>query len=155
MPKRSVYFKGEEDELYVRVKELAEKSEETIASIFVNAMQSYVVRKEKEHNDLDEIVVFHGERTRYLGDLGENITFVGREIAKDQREEGDIERYGQVLYRTRKQKLLLLHEKIDDDGVVSTYKIYESMQELKDVNLLPGITKGLKNEKIGVRFLDI
>lgn len=155
MPKRSVYLKDEEDALYERVKELAEGAGETIASVFVEAMRGYVARKEEEQGEFSEITVFIGEKHNYLGNVGENVKFIGRLIACDFREEGASQKYEQALYRTRKQKFLLLHEKIDQDDVLTRYEIFDSVRELKDTVLLPKITQGLKDEQVGVRYLDI
>lgn len=155
MPKRSVYLKDEEDALYERVKELTADSGDTIAGIFVDAMMAYVARKEKELSKFEEVTIFDGEKHEAYGNLGEDIKFIGRLLAKEQRKEGGQVTYGQALYKTRKQKLLLLEEEIDGSGVISTYKIFESIRDLKDVNLLPKISRSLKDEEIGVRYLDI
>lgn len=155
MPKRSIYLKDEEDALYERVKELTEEAGDTIAGIFVDAMMAYVARKEKELRGLEEFTIFIGEQHVAYGNLGEYIKFVGRLFAKEQRDEGGQEKYGQSLYKTRKMKLLLVEENTDADGATSTYRIFESIRELANVKLLPKISKSLKDEEIGVRRLDI
>ena len=60
MPKRSVYFKDEEDVLYERVKQLTEESGETIGGVFVKAMQDYIAAKENEKSGMEKISAFDG-----------------------------------------------------------------------------------------------
>ncbi len=156
MPKIGVYLKDEDARFYEKeFKPMVDKAGDAVGRVFADDMRSYVARQELSKAKLKPITVFVGERDNCLGSIGEDVTFIGRLIAKDQREDGIHVKYGQALYQTRKQKIFLLHENIDQDGVVSRYDVYNNVKDLKDVLLLPKISEGLKNEKFGARSLDI
>jgi hypothetical protein len=155
MPKRSVYFKGEEDVLYEKVKGLTEETGETIASVFVNAMKDYIARKEQEKLGFEEIKLFVGERDSSLGDVGEEIVFTGKLIGSGTKQE-DV-KVSERLYRTLKKKFLMYTSRFDEVALSETtkYEIFESVEELKKAQLMPEISKALRNGNVITRKLDI
>ena len=155
MPKIGVYWKDEDAKFYeVVFKRSVEQAGETVGGVLANAMRNYVIQQEEKNAGLKEITVFIGEQNSVYGNLGEHIKFIGRLIAREQDQRGN-EKYGQALFQTRRNKLFLLEENIEDIAVISTFKIFDSVGDLKDVHLLPKITEALKEEEVGVRFMDI
>jgi hypothetical protein len=155
MPKRSVYFKDDEDVLYEKVKGLTEETGETIASVFVNAMKDYIARKEQEKLGFEEIKLFVGERDSSLGDVGEEIVFTGKLIGSGTKQE-DV-KVSERLYRTLKKKFLMYTSRFDEVAHSETtqYEIFESVEELKQIQLMPEISKALREGNVVTRKLDI
>jgi len=156
MPKRSVYFKNEEDELYERVKQLTEESGETIGGVFVKAMKDYIAAKENEKSGMEKISVFDGYDDPSVGSQGEHIEFIGKLIGTGSTpdpQDGFI--YYDKLYKTRKNKYVLVTSHNEHEVYVSNVKIIETIEELKKQTLPSSIMDALRNEKAAVRFLDI
>ena len=155
MPKRSIYFKDEEDALYLKVKELTEETGETVASVFVDAMQEYIRKKETVKLGFKPIKLFIGVRQDMFGDIGEEIEFTGKLIGSGTKQE-DVQ-ITETLYKTLKKKFLL-HIQIFDDRDLSTttkFKIFETAEDLKNEQFPPEITNGLREGSVTTRRLDI
>ncbi len=157
MPKKiGVYFPDEDAEYYESsFKPAVEQAGDTVGGVFANAMREYVGKREKESVGLEPIELFIGEKDPTLGEVGEYISFIGKLVGKDQRKDGENKVYGQALYQTRKKKLLLLHEDIEMGHLDASYQIFDSMRGLKNVSLLPNVSKALKDAKISVRKIDV
>lgn len=156
MPKIGLYFKDDDAEYYENeFKPAVEQAGDTVGSAFAVAMKEYVAGHEKKSAGLSEIQVFIGEMHGTLGMIGEHVKFVGRLIAKDSREDGGDRFYEQALYLTRKQKLLLVEKRGLMDDVTSEYRTFDNLEHLGKVQLLPNVSSGLKEENVGVRYLDI
>lgn len=155
MPKRTLYLKDEEDALYEKVKELTVATGETIGGVFVKALKDYIDEKERELQGFKLIKLFIGESDSIFGDCGEMIEFTGKLIGSGTRQEGvEVE---ETLYRTLKKKFLLYTSRFDRAGASQEtyYRIFETVEELKKVQLPPEIFNALQKGNIINRRLDI
>lgn len=155
MPKRTLYLKDEEDALYEKVKELTVATGETIGGVFVKALKDYIDEKERELQGFKLIKLFIGESDSIFGESGEEIEFTGKLIGSGTRQE-DVE-VTETLYRTLKKKFLLHISYFDRVGMSqrTKYRIIETVEELKGVQLAPEIFNALQKGDIITRRLDI
>lgn len=151
MARRTIYFSEEQDWLYGRVKELAEQAGESVGAVAVRAFEEYISRQQDE----EPVTLFVGEKIVGFADCGEFVKFYGVLIGKGNFETGTDSKHHQMLFRTKKGKLLLYEVDEDPNGSFAKYQIFERVSELRDKHLALEILDGLKNQEIGCRFIDV
>lgn len=154
MARRTLYLNDQDDLLYLRAKELADATGETLAGIFVEALKVYIANKEEELNGFKEINMFIGEKGP-LGVVGEKIVFSGRFIGSGTSSLG-VETISELFITPKKKYVLWSSVYVDREMTTKTYyDVFESIEELKKVELLPEISEALWASNVTTRRLDV
>lgn len=155
MARKTVYLNEQQEQLYLRTKELAEALGETIASVFVKGMEDYIIENEEKVTEFEPVDLFSGTKDHFLGTTGEVIQFMGKLIGSESVQQDVL--YTETLYMTKKGKFVL-HKQFDDAQAMSSktrIQIIETVDELKNIELMPRIADALRKGNITTRFLDI
>lgn len=156
MARRTLYLNDQDDELYLKTKELTDASGDTVAGVFVRGMKDYIAEKERELQGFQKLTLFNGTQDPYVGEQGEYVEFIGKFIAEDvSLDLQDKTEVTKFLYKTRKNKYVIYTQYSEDVVSVKRLEVIENIDQLKSKALPSGFMDALKNEKSAVRFLDI
>ena len=105
MPKKTFHLPDEYVELFENVKEMTKSFDETISSVFVDAMKKYVEERAEQLQDVDEHFLWEGTKVGEVEATGRLVRFYGKEIARGISQQNGSQ-HCEVLYYTKKKKFL-------------------------------------------------
>lgn len=142
-------------DLFDQVKELATEFDETISSVFVDAMKRYVEDRSEQLQGVEEFIVWEGSKIDKFEASGKYVRFFAKEVAKGGGEQAQGHYYWEVLYYTKKKKYLVVRTDYDGTEEITKIEYANTLAELAQKGLLPEVVNQLRSSRDAAEFLDV
>ena len=153
--KKTFSMPDEYADLFDQVKALAGDFDETISSVFVDAMKRYVEERSTQLQGVKEHIVWQGSKIDKFEASGRYVRFYAKEVAKAGGKQAQGHYYWEVLYYTKKKKYLVVRTKYDGTEEVTQIDYADTLAELAQKGLLSEVVDQLRASKEAAEFLDV